>query len=71
MENENLNQHQAGNSGEIVEARIRLSRDNKWIIIRLDVDGKPISVIKSVNYFKKILERIGTNMPYNIETIKG
>lgn len=70
MENENLDQYQAKND-EVAEAKIQLSRDNKWVIIRLNVEGRKISVIKPVAYFEKILERTkGKSIPVGVETIK-
>lgn len=70
MENENLDQYQ-GKNDEVVEAKIQLSRDNKWVIIRLNVEGKKVSVIKPVAYFEKILERTkGKSIPVGVETIK-
>ena len=50
MEQENLNENQ----GERIEPKIRVSRDGKWVIIR--VPGVEQPIIKSVNYLKAILE---------------
>ena len=70
MENENLDQYQTKND-EVAEAKIQLSRDNKWVIIRLNVEGRKISVIKPVAYFEKILERTKSkSIPVGVETIK-
>ena len=68
MEQENLNENQ----GERIEPKIRVSRDGKWVIIR--VPGVEQPIIKSVNYLKAILENAekkGSNVAVNAERIKG
>ena len=68
MEQENLN----GNQGERIEPKIRVSKDGKWVIIR--VPGVEQPIIKSVNYLKAILENAekkGSNVAVNAERIKG
>jgi len=68
MEQENLNENQ----GERIEPKIRVSRDGKWVIIR--VPGVEQPIIKSVNYLKAILENAekkGNNAAVNVEHIKG
>ena len=68
MEQENLNENQ----GERIEPKIRVSRDGKWVIIR--VPGVEQPIIKSVNYLKAILENAekkGNNAAVNVERIKG
>ena len=67
MEQENLDKNQA----ERIEPKIRVSRDGKWLIIR--VPGVEQPIIKSVNYIKAILENAGKNKSYglDIEKIKG
>jgi hypothetical protein len=68
MEQENLN----GNQGERIEPKIRVSRDGKWVIIR--VPGVEQPIIKSVNYIKAILENAekkSSNAAVNVEHIKG
>ena len=70
MEDKNLNQYQ--NQEERIEPKIRVSRDGKWIIIR--VPGLEQPIIKAVAYFEKILENAksrSVNAPVNIEKIKG
>ena len=52
MENQKLDQFQ--NQENRIEPKIRVSRDGKWIIMR--IPGLEQPVIKSVNYFEKILE---------------
>jgi hypothetical protein len=69
MEEQNLNQYQANQNR--IEPKISVSRDGKWIIIR--IPGMEQAVVKSVNYFKKILEsaeKKQANTPYNIREIK-
>jgi len=66
MESEDLNQYQNTQNPEAIQPRIQVSKDGKWVIIRLDVDGKTVSVIKPVAYFEKIFQRardrpMGTN----------
>lgn len=51
MENESLNQYQ---DEERIEPKIRVSRDGKWIIIKMPGVEQPI--IKAVAYFEKIIE---------------
>ena len=68
MEQENLNENQ----GERIEPKIRVSRDGKWVIIR--VPGVEQPIIKSVNYLKAILENAekkSSNAAVNVEHIKG
>ena len=68
MEQENLNENQ----GERIEPKIRVSRDGKWVIIR--VPGVEQPIIKSVNYIKAILENAeqrSGNAAVNAERIKG
>ena len=68
MEQENLNENQ----GERIEPKIRVSRDGKWVIIR--VPGVEQPIIKSVNYIKAILENAekkNSNAAVNVEHIKG
>jgi len=70
MGEQNLNQYQ--NQEERIEPKIRVSRDGKWIIIR--VPGLEQPIIKAVAYFEKILENArsrSVNAPVNIEKIKG
>ena len=64
MENENLNQ-------ERIEPKIHVSRDGKWVIMR--VPGIEQAIIKSVNYFRAILDSAEKRQaqPVNIEQIKG
>jgi len=64
MENENLNQ-------ERIEPKIHVSRDGKWVIIR--VPGIEQAIIKSVNYFRAILDSAEKRQaqPVNVEQIKG
>ncbi len=64
MENENLNQ-------ERIEPKIHVSRDGKWVIIR--VPGIEQAIIKSVNYFRAILDSAAKRQmqPVNVEQIKG
>lgn len=51
MENEKLDQYQE--KEKRVEPKISVSRDGKWVIIR--VPGVEQPIIKSVNYLKAIL----------------
>jgi len=64
MENENLNQGK-------IEPKIHVSGDGKWIVIRIPGFEQP--VIKSVNYFKAILDNAAkkAQMPVNVEQVKG
>ena len=59
------------NQGERIEPKIRVSRDGKWVIIR--VPGVEQPIIKSVNYLKAILENAEKKKSYgiDIEKIKG
>ena len=60
------------NQGERIEPKIRVSRDGKWVIIRMPGVEQPI--IKSVNYLKAILENAeqrSRNTAVNVEQIKG
>ncbi len=64
MENQNLKE-------ERIEPNIRVSRDGKWVIIRIPGFEQPI--IKAVAYFKAILdsaEKRKAQLP-NVEQIKG
>jgi hypothetical protein len=68
MEQENLEQNQE----KRIEPKINVSRDGKWVIIRIPGIEQPI--IKSVNYLKAILdnaEKKKAQMPVNVEQIKG
>ena len=60
MENNNLDQYQNTRDDEVIEPKIQVSKDGKWLIVRLEVDGKKVSVIKPVAYFEKILQRAKT-----------
>jgi hypothetical protein len=51
MENENLDQYKE--QEKRIEPKISVSRDGKWVIIRMPGVEQPI--IKSVNYLKAIL----------------
>lgn len=64
MEQENLNQ-------ERIEPKIHVSRDGKWVIMR--VPGIEQAIIKSVNYFRAILDSAEKRQaqPVNVEQIKG
>ena len=67
MEQENLEQNQE----KRIEPKINVSRDGKWIIIRVPGIEQPI--IKSVNYLKAILdnaEKRSKNMAVNAGQIK-
>lgn len=69
MEQENLEQNQ---NEKRIEPKIRVSRDGKWIIIR--VEGMEQAIIKSVNYFKAIIESSEKRMKdaaVNAEMIKN
>ena len=60
------------NQGERIEPKIRVSRDGKWVIIR--VPGVEQPIIKSVNYLKAILENAEKKKSYehvDIEKIKN
>lgn len=52
-----------------IEPKISVSRDGKWLIIR--VPGLEQAIIKPVAYFEKILEQARTRAPYSAESIKG
>lgn len=68
MEQEKLEQNQE----KRIEPKINVSRDGKWIIIRVPGIEQPI--IKSVNYLKAILENAekrSKNMAVNAGQIKG
>jgi len=67
MEQENLDKNQA----ERIEPKIRVSKDGKWVIIRMPGVEQPI--IKSVNYLKAILENAEKKRSYglDIEKIKS
>lgn len=64
MEQENLNQ-------ERIEPKIHVSRDGKWVIMR--VPGIEQAIIKSVNYFRAILDSAEKRQaqPVNVEQVKG
>ncbi len=64
MENENLNQ-------ERIEPKIHVSRDGKWVIMRIPGIEQPI--IKSVNYLRAILDNAAKRQagPVNAELVKG
>jgi hypothetical protein len=64
MEQENLNENQ----GERIEPKIRVSRDGKWVIIRMPGVEQPI--IKSVNYLKAILENAEKKKSYGLDVEK-
>ena len=68
MEQENLEQDQ----NKRIEPKINVSRDGKWVIIRIPGIEQPI--IKSVNYLKAILENAEkkkAQVGLNAEQIKG
>jgi hypothetical protein len=74
MENEDLDQYQDTQNPEVIDPKIQVSRDGKWIIIRLNLDGKKANVIKPVAYFERIIERArgsaeGTD--YHTQEIEG
>jgi hypothetical protein len=69
MGSENLNQYQDENY-EVVQGRIQLSRNKKWIIIRPYIEGRKVKMILSVTLFEKIIERARAKTPYIIEEIK-
>ena len=56
------------NQGERIEPKIRVSRDGKWVIIR--VPGVEQPIIKSVNYLKAILENAEKKKAYGIDIEK-
>ncbi len=64
MEQENLKQ-------ERIEPKIHVSRDGKWVIMR--VPGIEQAIIKSVNYFRAILDSAEKRQaqPVNVEQVKG
>ena len=64
MENENLNQGR-------IEPKIHVSRDGKWVIMRIPGIEQPI--IKSVNYLRAILDNAAKRQagPVNAELVKG
>jgi len=67
MEQKNLDENQT----ERIEPKIRVSRDGKWVIIRVPGIEQPI--IKSVNYLKAILanaEKKSTDLAVSVEQIK-
>jgi hypothetical protein len=57
MESEDLNQYRSPRNQIVIEPRIQVSKDGKWVIIRLEVDGKTITIIKPVAYFEKIFQK--------------
>ena len=68
MEQENLEQNQE----KRIEQKISVSRDGRWVIIRVPGIEQPI--IKSVNYIKAILENAEkkkAQVSVNAERIKG
>jgi hypothetical protein len=68
MEQENLEQNQE----KRIEPKISVSRDGRWVIIRVPGIEQPI--IKSVNYIKAILENAEkkkAQVSVNAERIKG
>jgi hypothetical protein len=62
MENQESNQNR-------IEPKINVSRDGKWIIIRVPDIEQPI--IKPVAYFEKILEHARKRALQNVESVKG
>jgi len=65
MENQESNQNR-------IEPKINVSRDGKWVIIRVPGIEQPI--IKSVNYLKAILENAekrSRSLAVNAGQIKG
>jgi len=67
MDQKNLDENQT----ERIEPKIRVSRDGKWVIIR--VPGVEQPIIKSVNYLKAILanaEKKSADLAVSIEQIK-
>ena len=54
MEHENLEQNQ----NDRIEPRISVSRDGKWLIIR--VEGMAQAIIKPVAYFEQIIKTAKT-----------
>jgi len=74
METEDLHQYQDTQNPEVIDPKIQVSRNGKWINIRLNLDGKKVNVIKPVAYFERILERAkgradGTG--YNMQEIES
>ncbi|MDP2940123.1 MAG: hypothetical protein Q8O13_08610 [Candidatus Omnitrophota bacterium] len=72
MGQENLEQNQYQNKEEIIEPKIRVSRDGRWVI--MNVPGIEQPIIKSVNYLKAILENAEkkkAQVGLNAEQIKG
>jgi hypothetical protein len=68
MEQENLEQNQE----KRIEPKIRVSRDGRWVI--MNVPGIEQPIIKSVNYFKAIIENAEKKKAHvglNAEQIKG
>ena len=67
MEQENLEQNQE----KRIEPKIRVSRDGRWVII--NVPGIEQPIIKSVNYFRAILDSAEKRQaqPVNVEQVKG
>jgi len=57
MESEDLNQYQNTQDDEVIDPKVQVSKDGKWVIIRLEVSGRKVSVIKPVAYFEKIFQR--------------
>lgn len=67
MEQENINQNIDGR----IEPKIRVSRDGKWVIIRVPGIEQPI--IKAVAYFRAILanaDKKSSELAVNVEQIK-
>ena len=56
---------------ERIEPKIHVSRDGKWVIMR--VPGIEQAIIKSVNYFRAILDSAEKRQaqPVNVEQVKG
>lgn len=67
MEQENLEQTRE----KRIEPKIHVSRDGKWVIMR--VPGVEEAIIKPVSYFKAILDSAEKRQaqPVNVEQIKG
>ena len=74
METEDLDQYQDKQNPEVVDPKIQVSRDGKWIIIRMNFDGKKVTVIKPVAYFERIIERAkgrAEGTEYNMQEIES
>ena len=68
MEEQNNLEHQEQAKRFSDDVKVHVSRDGKWIIIR--VPGLEQPIIKSCNYFSAILERAVKKSYYNAEQIK-